>query len=227
METTHAAGHDHGRQGRREDWSDEEFVKTWIERQKDREPERHRQFVLIRALIPKTHDQEFSYVNIGAGPGNLARFEGRVEYVQANLDAPGWAEAVGGPFDVAVSSIAIHNIGAPRRIRSIYAETRNLLGHGGVFLNLDYVRPLGAELAPLAAWAGKDPEAGFIGRGGGSQFPGTLVEQVGWLSEAGFATVDVPWKEMNVAIFCAVRDHLHMPDAEDHAHSHETHAHSH
>jgi SAM-dependent methyltransferase len=229
-------------------------VANWLERQKEREPERRRQFVTIRALIPKTPDQEFSYINLGAGPGNLdevllaqfrgaqatlvdtsfamlgaarqrlERFGDRVEYVQANLASPEWAGAVAGPFDIAVSSIAIHNLRDPRRIRELYAETYRLLGHGGMFFNLDYVRPARPGLSALGPWAAKDPEAGLSGRSGGAGMPGTLLEQLGWLNEAGFATVEVLWKDMGTALMCGIRDHLHMPEGDsaegEQGHSH-------
>jgi hypothetical protein len=44
------------------------------------------------------------------------------------------------------------------------------------------------------------------------------VEQLGWLTESGFACADVFWKEMNTALFGGLRDHLHLPESE---HPHE------
>ena len=41
--------------------------------------------------------------------------------------------------------------------------------------------------------------------------PGTLLEQLGWLSEAGFGTVEVYWKEMDLALIGGINGHLHMP----------------
>src|SRR2546427_9265285 len=58
-------------QGRREDWFDDSFVNEWIEEQDGRADERNRQFVMMRALIPKTETEEFRYLNIGAGAGHL------------------------------------------------------------------------------------------------------------------------------------------------------------
>jgi ubiquinone/menaquinone biosynthesis C-methylase UbiE len=156
----------------------------------------------------------------------LERFGERVEYVQANLLNPEWTGAVSGPFDLAVSTIALHNLGDPRRIREVYVETARLLGHGGVFLNLDYMRPAQPSMAPLAAWSAKDVEAGLNGRSGGAGMPGTVAEQLGWLSEAGFAAVDVLYKDMSMALLCGIRDHLHLPDNE-HNHGSEGHTHSH
>jgi hypothetical protein len=168
---------------------------------------------------------DVSLAMLEASRERLKRFGDRVEYVQANLATPDWAAAVPGPFDVAVSSIAIHNLRDASRVREIYAETFKLMGHGGMFLNLDYIRPARPALNALSPWAAKDPEAGFYGRGGGaSNHPGTVVEQLGWLSEAGFPIVDVLWKDLRAALLCGVRDHLHLPDAD---HDHDAGGHSH
>lgn len=238
---------------RDENWNDEDFVAAWLERQQTR-PDRPRQFQIIRALIPKTPDQEFRYINLGAGPGHLdevllqhfpasqatlvdqsllllgaarqrlAGFGDRVEYVRANLGASDWTGAVSGPFDVAVSTLAVHNFGDARRIREVYADIYRLLGHGGMFLNLDYVRPSRPSLAPLSQWVERVPEAGLSGRGSGQNMPGSLLEHLGWLGEAGFPNVEVFWKDMNTAVMCGIRDHLHLPDGHaaetGHAHGH-------
>jgi SAM-dependent methyltransferase len=249
---------DHGHADHRDDWSDEEYVARWLEPQKERAPERRRQFLALRACIPKIPDQEFRYLNLGAGPGNLdavllehfpgasavvldgslamltvarkelARFGDRVEYVQADLTSADWTGAVAGPFNFIVSARSIHHLGEPRRIRELYREVFLLLGHGGMFLNLDYVRPVKAELTRLADWVAKDSEASFSARCGHEDIPGTMTEQLGWLSEAGFGTVDVFWKEMYLALICGINGHLHMPwghgddpdQAQTHGHAH-------
>jgi ubiquinone/menaquinone biosynthesis C-methylase UbiE len=260
---THSHAHEeHGHQDHEhhEDWHDDDFAAQWLERQKDRSEERRRQFVTIRALMPKLPQQEFRYINLGAGGGDLdevlldhfqgasatvvdtslamldaarkrlSRFGDRVEYVQANLSRQAWTGAVSGPFDFAVSTIAIHNLRDPERIKALYTETFGLLGHGGMLLNLDYVRSAQPMLEALGPWAAKDPEAQLSPHGSGSNMPGTLLDHLHWLGEAGFETVDVLWKNMNVALVCGVRDHVHMPDAaHDHGHSHggEEHEHEH
>lgn len=252
------AGHTHDDQ-----WHDEEYVKQWLERQKGRQAERRRHFIALRAFIPKSPDQELRYLNLGAGPGNLdtillqhfrganavvldgslamlaearrelARYGDRVEYVQANLTTSDWTGAVAGPFDFVVSSRTIHHLGEPRRIRALYREVRGLTGHGGTFLNLDYVRPAKAELARLGEWIARDDEAGFAGAPhSAAEMPGTLLEHLGWLGEAGFNSVEVYWKEMDLALISGINGHLHMPwghgddpskehgDGHGHGHSH-------
>jgi SAM-dependent methyltransferase len=255
-------GHTHNDQ-----WHDEEYVKQWVERQKGGQDKRRRQFVALRAFMPKSVDQEFRYLNLGAGPGNLdtvllehfkganavvldgslamlaearkalAQYGDRVEYVQADLTSPDWAGAVAGPFDFVISSRTIHHLGEPKRIRALYQEIRGLTGHGGTFLNLDYVRPAKAELARLGDWISRDEEAGFAGAPhSAAAMPGTLIEHLGWLSEAGFNTAEVYWKEMDLALLSGINGHLHMPwghgdDPEkaksgDHGHGH-GHGHGH
>jgi SAM-dependent methyltransferase len=251
---SHDHSHEHDHDHEDHDWSDEDFVASWIERQKERAPERRREFVKVRALIPKTPQQEFRYLNLGAGHGELdellldhfkganavlvdtslamlaaarkrlARFGERVEYVQANLAKEAWTGAVSGPFDIVVSSKAVHHLEEPHLIRELYAAVYRMAGHGGMFLNLDYVRPARPMLAALAPWAAKDPEAGLSGHRPHDDEPGSLAEHLGWLVEAGFGTADVLWKDMNLALMVGVRDHVHMPE-EEHGHSHEEHGH--
>src|SRR5437763_1793682 len=83
-----------------------------------------------------------------------------------------------------------------RRRREMYGVTFHRQGNGGLFLNLDYVRPVRDDGRALADWAGRDPEARFAGRQGGQGVPGTVEEQVCWLREAGFPTADCLWKEL-------------------------------
>lgn len=249
-------GHDY-EQHAHSDWGSEEFVAQWLVRQEQRADERRRQFLLFRALITKRTSDEFGYLNLGAGPGaldeillehfeeatatlvdsslpmleaaqqRLARFGSRVEYIQADLGDPDWTGAVGGPFDFVVSTLAIHHLEEPRRIRELYSEIYRLLAHGGMFLNLDYVRPVRAALSALTPWAALDPEAGFNAHAGRHEPPATLTEQLGWLAEAGFPCVDVLWKELQSALVCGLRDHLHMPEAvHDHGSAHD-HPHPH
>jgi SAM-dependent methyltransferase len=237
VETAHQQHSHHN-----DDWHDEEFVDRWLERQKERQVERRRQFVALRAFIPKNPDQEFRYLNLGAGPGNLdvillehfagadavvldtslamlnaarkelTKFGDRVEYVQADLSTPDWLGGVAGPFDFVISARTLHHVREPKRIRELYREVRGLTGHGGTFLNLDYVRPAKAELARLGDWVTRDAEACFGGAPHDVEdMPGTLIEHLGWLSEAGFNSVEVYWKEMHLALLSGINGHLHMP----------------
>ncbi|MCC6237957.1 MAG: class I SAM-dependent methyltransferase [Dehalococcoidia bacterium] len=186
----HANG-DHEAPAASHDWNDEEFVGGWLAQHADQDAERRRRFALIRAVMPKLRDQEFRYLNLGAGPGQLdevllahfpgavatlvdvslmmlaearqrlERFGNRVEYVQANLGGPEWRGAVGDGFDFAISTDAIHHVGNGDRIQALYAEVYDAVGHGGIVLNLDRVRTEDPALGALAAWAAADPDAGL------------------------------------------------------------------
>ena len=191
------------RQEPAEDWSDEDFIEHWINRQTGRAAQRGRQFAMLRAMIPFTTDTSFRYINVGAGHGpfdelvldrypaaqailldgsagmlahareRLARFGQRAVFVLADFGTSDWAASVNGPVDLAVSCIAIHNLREPGLIRRVYRDVYALLGEGGLFLNFDYVRMPHRELQPLAAWTAADPDGGFMTGGGGENLPGT------------------------------------------------------
>lgn len=229
---------------RREDWFDDAYVSNWIERQAAREPMRSRQFAMLRAMIPFELHESFRYLNVGAGHGPLDdlildrypnaratlldgspvmlgrarelldRFGERADYVQADLATPEWVDQVSGPFDAAVSCIAIHNLREPSRIRVLYHEIHELMAPGGLFVNLDYVRLSSPLLRPLADWAKADRDASFQSAGGGSGLPGTADEQVIWLREAGFWPAECFYKDFRVALFGGFKGEPHAPALE-------------
>ena len=226
-----------------EDWFDDGFVASWLDKDTVRAAQRQHQFAMVRAHVPFNPEDSFRYINLGAGGGGLdevlltrfphaeatlldgspvmlstandllGRFGNRVTYAQGNFAHPEWRDAVQGPFNVAVSTIAIHNLFDPLRIRALYGELFELMADGGLFLNFDLVRMASPQLAPLGRWAGRDPDAGFGGGGGGSRPPGTMAEQLGWLSEAGFTAVDCFWREYGRALFGGWRGSVRVPEA--------------
>jgi cyclopropane fatty-acyl-phospholipid synthase-like methyltransferase len=153
------------------DWSSKEYVSRWAQRQDTREAEREAVFRLMAKTLPYDQDEPIRILDIGAGYGALAQFmlnyfpnatavchdgseemaklgtkrmarlKRRVRYRLSDLSKPGWSKGMEGPFDAAVSSIAIHNVRAHDTIRSIYAEIPALLRPGGCFLNFDRMTP--------------------------------------------------------------------------------------
>jgi SAM-dependent methyltransferase len=226
----------------RENWADDHYVAEWLDRQHDRTQERERQFAMVRSLIPRDPDEEFRYLDIGCGDGwldyfILARFPraqavladgsplmleraeerlkahaGRVTTARVDLASPDWATAIPTPIDVAVSTIAIHNLRDPLRIRTLYAEIYGLLSDGGFFVNLDYVRAAMPVLRDLARRAAADPDASYIARSTSSGNPGTIDEQLVWLREAGFTATECFWKEFNAALFGGFKGSVRIPD---------------
>jgi hypothetical protein len=63
--------------------------------------------------------------------------------VQGDLATAAWRDAVRGQFDVAVSTIALHNLEDPRLIRDLYREIYEVVADGGLFMNLEYGRAAG------------------------------------------------------------------------------------
>lgn len=169
------------------EWSSQKYVSEWAERQDEREVDRREIFTLIAKALPVERRAAISILDLGAGYGALAQFlldyfpnakavcqdgsaemaklgrrrmaalKGRFQYALCDFSKPGWSRKIKGPFDAAVSSIAIHNVRSPDIIRSIYAETFSLVKTGGCFLNFDRMHPSRKE---QLAWL---KEAGFAG----------------------------------------------------------------
>jgi tRNA (cmo5U34)-methyltransferase len=143
----------------------------------------------------------------------LRAFGERVTVVHADLSSPSWQGAMDPPYDGAVSTIAIHNLRDPVRIRALYAEVFQLLAPGGFFMNLDYVRPASPELRALLSWARGDPAGAQPGRSSGGTSPGGMGDQLQWLRDAGFDPVDCFWKEFQAALFGGFKAPVRIPGA--------------
>jgi ubiquinone/menaquinone biosynthesis C-methylase UbiE len=125
------------------------------------------------ALMPFDRAQALSAVDIGAGYGlfaseiltafpfvtvtlqdvsepmndlgrtRLAEHADRIRFVRSDLSSPSWTASLGGQFDLAVSSIAIHNLYDLGRIAQVYSEIHEVLKPGGAFINLDHISRVG------------------------------------------------------------------------------------
>ena len=67
----------------------------------------------------------------------LADRSEQLRYVVCDLTDPSWTQQVGGPFDLAVSAIALHNLRDPAKIFACYRAIHDLLKPAGCFLNCD------------------------------------------------------------------------------------------
>jgi cyclopropane fatty-acyl-phospholipid synthase-like methyltransferase len=148
---------------------------------------------------------DFSAPMLERARRTLAPFAERVEYRMGDLATDGWAEGMPGPFDAVVSAHAIHNVRSHEVIVAVYAAVHRLLAPGGCFVNLDIVDPPGPGAA--AAY-------GRIREGGGGRHGGRhvgddvaaagVVDHLRWLTAAGFAEVDCPWKDLRQALLLAI-----------------------
>jgi ubiquinone/menaquinone biosynthesis C-methylase UbiE len=149
------------------EWHSPDYVDWWITRDQSRNAERRQRLREMLAQTGFAADAEFSVLDVGGGYGvvseevldafprarvslqdysepmlaaarrRLASHIGRVAFVLADLTDPGWVSRVGGPFDLAVSAIAIHNLRDLGAIAGCYRGIAGLLKPGGLFLDYD------------------------------------------------------------------------------------------
>jgi ubiquinone/menaquinone biosynthesis C-methylase UbiE len=149
------------------DWQSADYVAGWIDHDIARDPERRPLLRQMLSSAPFTHDAELRVLDVGAGYGvvteevlaafpaarvtlqdysqamleqarrRLADHSGRLSYAVCDLLDPSWPQQVGGPFDLAVSAIVLHNLGSREKIFACYPAIRGLLKPGGYFLNCD------------------------------------------------------------------------------------------
>jgi ubiquinone/menaquinone biosynthesis C-methylase UbiE len=149
------------------DWHSTDYVAEWIKRDAARDPERRPLLQRMLSSAPFARKAEIEVLDIGAGFGvvseevlqafpaaritlqdysapmldqarqRLAGRSGQLRYVLCDLTDPSWPHQAGGPFDLAVSAIALHNLGDPKKIYACYRAVYGLLKPGGYFLNCD------------------------------------------------------------------------------------------
>ena len=167
------------------DWHSTDYVAEWIRRDAARDPERRPRLQQMLSCAPLPRDAELDVLDVGAGYGavseevlkafpaarvtlqdysrpmldharqRLADRSDQLRYVVCDLVDPSWPKQVGGPFDLAVSAIALHNLGDAEKIYACYRAIHDLLKPGGCFLNCDrFVEGVEPHLGALR-------EAGF------------------------------------------------------------------
>ena len=127
------------------------------------------------------------------------RFAGddRVDIAEHDLDDP---LPDGGPYDVVVSSFAIHHVPDTRK-RRLYAECFDRLRPGGGFLNLEHVSSPTEDLhRAFLAELGTD-----LADDDPSNLLAPVEDQLEWLRAVGFTDVDCHWKWRELALLGGVR----------------------
>lgn len=120
-----------------------------------------------------------------------------------------------GEYDVVVSSLALHHLATDERKRLFYSRIYDRLSPGGVFYNGDLVLASSDVLQAtyMHQWrafmrrniSDEEIEEKWIAKYHVEDHPARLVEQLTWLSEIGFADVDVLWKHYNFAVYGGVK----------------------
>ena len=179
------------------DWHSPDYVEAWIARDGGRDAERRQRLAEMLAHAGIASPAAIAVLDVGGGFGvvteevlrafpqaqvtlqdysqpmldearrRLARYQGQVGYVMADLFDPRWTERVGGPFDLAVSAIAIHNLRDMTAIAAAYHGIAGVLKPGARFLDYDL----------------------FFDRTGG------VPRHMQLLHEAGFGRVDCIWQD--------------------------------
>jgi SAM-dependent methyltransferase len=149
------------------DWHSSDYVSDWIAHDVARDPVRRPRLREMLATAPLARDARLTAIDVGAGYGavteellalfpaaevtlqdysepmldearrRLSAHEGQLRYVVADLTDPEWPGAVGGPFDLAVSAICLHNLRDDQQIFACYRAIHDLLRPGGWFLDYD------------------------------------------------------------------------------------------
>ena len=188
------------------DWHSDGYVKSWIHRDGHRADERKPIIEALIAAVPFAPEAAFDVIDVGGGSGVLSeavidafpaarltlqdfsgpmlarareRFSAHdraIRYVQCDLHDPAWPQQAGGPFDLAVSGIAIHNLKDLATMAACYEAVHGLLKPGGCFLDYDHF----------------------------DKFGGVPLHQHS-MKVAGFKSVDLVWHKHPTAVLKATR----------------------
>jgi SAM-dependent methyltransferase len=188
------------------DWHSQSYVAWWIARDQGRDAERRQHLRKMLSHAAFAPEATIAVLDVGGGYGvvteevlrafpaarvtlqdysepmlaearrRLAPYAERVGYVLADLCDPQWSARVGGPFDLAVSAIAIHNLRDLKAIAACYRQIARVLKPGALFLDYD--------LFDIA---------------------GGLARHAQMLQEAGFARVECLWQQSPAATLAACR----------------------
>jgi tRNA (cmo5U34)-methyltransferase len=159
-------------------------------------------------ILERLPDAQLTLMDASSGMQSEAkkRFAGRaVTFVLADFSQAD----LGGPWDMIVSSLAIHHLEQPDK-RALFARIRAALVPGGLFVNAEQV--LGATEAiearntarwkEMAAKLGATAEAIAAASERQSRFDrcATVEDQLAWMREAGLVDVDCSFKSWRFAV---------------------------
>ena len=99
-------------------------------------------------------------------------------------------ELPAGPFDLAVSALAVHHLDGPGKA-DLFGRVHAVLAPGGRFVLGDVVVP-------------EDPADQVTPIDGVHDRPSTVADQLTWLTVAGFET-EVVWRDRDLAVIAALR----------------------
>ena len=150
------------------DWHSKDYVDEWVTKDRGRGDRRLPLLQRMMSGVPLAKDAALRVLDIGGGYGAvseqvlsafpnaqvtvqdfssvmldearvyLSRFAGRVRFALGDLRDRSWTGKLEGPFDLAVSAIAIHNLDTIAAIAPVYSDVHAVLKPGGWFLDYDH-----------------------------------------------------------------------------------------
>lgn len=96
-----------------------------------------------------------------------------------------------GPFDLVVSALAVHHLDGQGKA-DLFARVRAALRPGGRFVLADVVVP-------------DDPRDVVVPLDDGYDLPSPVVDQLAWLTAAGFERARATWRRRDLAVLAAER----------------------
>jgi len=115
------------------------------------------------------------------------------------------------PYDAVVSSLALHHLPTDEDKRRFYRRIHGALNPGGAFYNADVVLASSELLQAvyMDRWRAfmrrgvseSEIDGNWLPKYYAEDRPAKLLDQLDWLTQAGFVTVDVVWKHYNFAVY--------------------------
>ncbi len=151
-----------------------EFARGWAERFSPT-PERLALFNIILSELQESIPQDGRVVELGIGPGYLAshlleamqaieytgidfsqpmleiansrlvQYASRVTFTQADLVKDDWTSMLAAPINAVISTWTLHDLSSQVNVYSVYAKSARMLDTSSVFLNGDFIKPIGAS----------------------------------------------------------------------------------
>ncbi len=217
-------------------WKEADRVSDYIEQNDRDAQHINEAFEVLTAVLPFEADAPIRVLDVGSGHGvlaaavldafpnakatgldiseammqvgreRMARFGDRFQYFEGDFADGRLPSDLPGPFDVVVSSRAIHHLN-PDGKRSLFKDIYEQLTPGGCFIELDNMRPRDPFLRERYAQADPGRPTGYgnqqrprTGGGSGREHPDPVDEQLDSLRAAGFVHVDCFWKRLGRAV---------------------------
>jgi tRNA (cmo5U34)-methyltransferase len=230
-------------------WQTGELAATFLQDVRCAIPAAGLQLEVLGKIIGSWHPAPARIMDIGCGDGAIGRFllelfpkahmifadfsdpmldaakkylknSTRVTIVKADFSSSAWLNVISPykPIDVVVTGFAIHHLPDQRK-QELYKEVFDLLGPGGVFLNLEHVASSTPDVQQIfdsffvdhlyRFHQARDPQKtreeikqAYYSRPDKSENILAPVEtQCRWLQQIGFADVDCFFKVFELAIF--------------------------